>query len=323
VTRANAPEPSWDVVTLGETMGLFRSETVGPLAHTRAAALGIGGAESNVAIGLRRLGRSVAWVGRVGDDSLGELVVRELRAEGVDIFETVDPGAPTGLMIKERRTATTQQVWYYRDHSAGSRLSHGDVPVEVVQRARVLHITGITPALSASAADAVDCAIEQARAAGALISLDINYRARLWRSSDAGPVMRRLASLADIVFAGEDEAALVLGHDGPRLAQARAIAELGPTQVIVKCGADGCVALLDDEELTQPALPVGVVDSVGAGDAFVAGYLAELTARASPAERLWTAVRTGAFVCTTPGDWEGAARREDLKLLEATETVTR
>ena len=94
------------VVTLGETMALMSSETDGPLQHTRSLALGIGGSESNVAIALTRLGTPVTWIGRVGEDSLGDLVLREIHAEGVNVIGIRDPDAPTGLMVKERRTSS-------------------------------------------------------------------------------------------------------------------------------------------------------------------------------------------------------------------------
>lgn len=110
-----------DVVTMGETMALMKAESSGPLAHVASLSLGMGGAESNFAIALRRLGTSVTWAGRVGADSLGEMVLRELAAEAINTLVSRDHTAPTGLMIKERRTAEAVKVWYYRKGSAGSR----------------------------------------------------------------------------------------------------------------------------------------------------------------------------------------------------------
>jgi 2-dehydro-3-deoxygluconokinase len=312
-----------DVVTLGETMALMKAETFGPLAHADSLSMSIGGAETNVAIGLQRLGCSTAWVGRVGEDSLGTLVVRELRAEGIRVHAHVDPSAPTGLMLKERRTPASQQVWYYRSQSAGSKLAQSDIPRDLVANARVLHVTGITPAISKSAADSVDWAIECARAAGTVVSFDVNYRSRLWQAGKAEDTLRDLARRADIVFAGEDEAALIVGAGGDDMDLARRLSSLGPSQAIVKRGAKGCTAVIDGVEYRQQAVPVDVVDTVGAGDAFVAGYLAELLGGVDPVGRLHTAVRTGAFACTAPGDWEGTARRSELAMLNAVEGVTR
>lgn len=310
------------MVTLGETMALVKADEPGPLAHARALSLAIGGSESNVAVALARLGTSVTWVGRVGADSFGDLVLRELRAEGLDVVAVRDPDAPTGLMVKERRTAEQLRVWYYRSGSAGSRLSPADVPVASVQAARLLHVTGITPALSASAAAAVEHAAEVAREAGVLVSFDLNYRGRLWTPEQAAPVFRLLAGRADVVFAGEDEARLVVGA-GDAATLALRLAELGPAQVVVKQGAAGAYALVDGVAYEQAGLAVRALDTVGAGDGFVAGYLAELLAGLDVPARLDTAVRVGAMACLVPGDWEGMPTRAELGLLDATDPVSR
>lgn len=316
------------VVTLGETMGLFHPHGIGPLAQQAAFALGIGGAESNVAIGVTRLGGTASWIGRVGDDPVGERVLRELRAESVRVHVVVDSQARTGLMLKERRTADATRVVYYRAGSAGSRLHPDDLPAAVIAAAGVLHVTGITPAISASAAAAVDAAIDIASAAGVPVSFDVNHRSALWSADAAAASYRRIAARATVVFAGLDEAALLAGADEAAVptgadALARRIADLGPTEVVIKLGADGCLALIDGTMHRVAAIPVLAVDTVGAGDAFVAGYLAERCAGAGAAARLELAVRAGAFACLGPGDWESAPRRADLALLTAADPVIR
>ena len=311
------------IVTLGETMALLHNQDPGRLAHAASLQLGIGGAESNVAVALARLGTHASWIGRVGHDSLGERVLRDLRAEGIELHAVVDPDAATGLMLKERRTVETARVWYYRAGSAGSRLCPQDVPASLIAGAALLHVTGITPALSTTAHAAVAEAIRLARTAGVPVSFDVNHRATLWRGRDSGAAYRQLARESAIVFAGEDEARLLApGAAGVR-ELALAIADLGPSQVIIKLGSAGCYANINGEEHTLPAVPVRVVDTVGAGDAFVAGYLAELIDGRDVATRLRTAVTMGAFACTTAGDWEGLPRREDLSLLTASDPVTR
>ena len=166
----------------------------------------------------------------------------------------------------------------------------------------------ITPALSDTARAAVFQAVEVARAAGVTVSVDVNYRAKLWSRFDAAPVLRDLVSRADIVFAGPDEAALFLGDDDP----VAGLAGLGATEVVVKDGARGCAAQIDGERYEVPALPATVVDPVGAGDAFVAGYLAERMAGRDAPTRLRTAIAVGAFAVTVPGDCENLPRRADL-----------
>lgn len=310
------------VVTLGETMGLFTANSIGALAHVDSFRLGVGGAESNVAIGLSRLGTSSTWIGRVGADEVGDLVRRELQAEGVELWVLVDPEAPTGLMIKNRRSGAHTKVLYHRAGSAGSRLSPADVKASLIVGADALHVTGITPALSSSAAAAVDHSIALAHRAGVPVSFDVNHRSALWSAETASAVYRSIAAQSTIVFAGLDEAAMICeGATAEELAAG--IARLGATEVIIKLGDQGCFALIDGVSSHTAAVPVVAVDTVGAGDAFVAGYLAERALGAAPETRLSTAVQAGAFACLGLGDWESLPTRGDLELLSRTEPVQR
>ena len=310
------------VLTFGETMALMSSEQVGPLAHASSLSLGIGGSESNVAIGLQRLGVQAIWCGRVGADSLGNLVEREIRAEGVDVRIAVDPSAPTGLMIKERRTPATQRVSYYRAGSAGSRITPDDIDEQLISGAGLLHVSGITPALSPQAEATLRYAVDTARAHNVTVSFDLNFRGNLWSAEGARSVYQDIIPRADIVFAGDDEAAIAVGAGEPE-ELARRIAALGPSQAVIKLGADGALALISGTLFRQEAVTVDTVDTVGAGDAFVAGYLAEFVTGRGPQDRLKTAAATGAFACLVPGDWEGFPRRHELSILQTREPVSR
>ncbi|UWE11281.1 sugar kinase [Actinacidiphila bryophytorum] len=312
------------LVTLGETMGLVTAGEIGSLEYARTFTYGIGGAESNVAIGVSRLGAPATWIGRLGADATGDMIERRLRYEGVAALVVRDR-AFTGLMVKHRRFGSALSVDYHRAGSAGSRLSPQDLPQGCVETAGVLHVTGVTTALSASACDTVFCAVDRARAAGVPVSVDVNYRSKLWSPEAAGPTLRRLAALADVVFAGVEEAQLVLGADVGTTAGALAqgLAALGPAQAVVKDGARGCTASIDGAAHRLPALPAEVVDPVGAGDAFVAGYLAELLAGRPAPERLRTAVAAGAYAVSVPGDCEGLPRRAELAALASTADVMR
>lgn len=319
-----APAGTGGLVTLGETMGLVAAAETGPLEFARAFGYGIGGAESNVAIGAARLGAPVTWIGRVGTDATGDMIERRLRAEGVRTVVVRDPGF-TGLMVKHRRFGAALSVDYHRAGSAGSRLSPDDLPAGCVETAGVLHVTGITPALSRSAHDAVFRAVERARAAGVPVSVDVNYRRKLWSPEEARPVLRRLVALADAVFAGVEEARLVLGPDGVRTAAELVgpLSELGPAQAVIKDGARGCTARIDGVGYRLAALPVTAVDPVGAGDAFVAGYLADFLAGECAGQRLRTAIGAGAYAVSVPGDCEGLPRRTELAALTGAEDVVR
>ncbi|MFC4054693.1 sugar kinase [Actinomadura syzygii] len=318
------PATRVDLVTFGETMARLENPVVGPMRHARTLDLGIGGAESNTAIGLRRLGATAAWFGRVGDDEFGRLITTALAGEGVRIDHAVtDASAPTALLFKERRSGTLTRVQYYRTGSAGSRLGPADVPHALIRSARVLHVTGITAAISRTARAALDDAVETARDAGVPVSLDLNYRSALWSPDEAGESLRDLVKRADLVFATEAEARLVVAADDPA-GLATGLAALGPSDVLVKRGAAGVVASCAGTLHVQPAHRVPVIDPVGAGDAFAAGYLAEFVRGRPVAERLATATAAGAYAVTVRGDWEGLPSRRDLELLKSTEdTVTR
>jgi 2-dehydro-3-deoxygluconokinase len=282
---------------------------------------GMGGSESNVAIGIRRLGVPATWIGRVGTDPPGDLILRELRAEQVQAITVTDP-SPTGLMARWRPSGAHGRVTYYRRHSAGSHLAADDIPADVIRGAAVLHVTGITLALGPGPAAAITHAIAVARDAGVTVSFDLNYRSALWPVHEAAPALEAAVRSADVVFAGEHEAEIVTETADP-LQAALALEALGPAQVIIKRGAEGCLGRIGGTTIEQPAPVVTVVDTVGAGDACVAGYLAELMSGAEPAVRLATAVAAGAFAVTVSGDWEGMPDRQSLALLEASEPVIR
>ena len=312
------------LVTLGETLGLLVAEDVGPLSLTRGVRLSMGGAESNVAIGVARLGVAATWIGRLGEDPIGDLIERQLLAERIRCFVQRDP-SPTALMLRERRTGTVARVSYYRHGSAGSHLEPGDLPEGVIEKAGLLHLSGITPALGAGPAETVREAMRRAREAGVPISFDLNFRSRLWDAANAAPVFRELAAGADIVFAGDDEARIALESDasvGPE-ALADGLAALGPSEVVIKLGRHGATARIEGELIEVPAVPVQAIDTVGAGDAFVAGYLASRLLGRDVENRLATAAVAGAFVVTVPGDWEALPRPHELSLLTAAENVQR
>jgi 2-dehydro-3-deoxygluconokinase len=309
------------LVTLGETMGLLVQTTPGVARSGEQMVFGIGGSESNVAIGVRRLGVPATWIGRIGDDPAGAMIVRELRAERVEAVTTVDPAA-TGLMIRWRPAAQRGRVEYHRRESAGSHLCESDVRDQLIARAAAFHCSGITLALGADPAAAVARGLAVAREARVPVSFDLNFRRALWSEEAAAPALTEAVGWADIVFAGVEEAAIIAGRCDP-LEAAMALERLGARQVLIKLGADGCLARIDGSTYEVPAPKVTVLDTVGAGDAFAAGYLADLIAGAEPAARLATAVAAGAWAVTVSGDWEGMPDRRTLDLFEETEPVVR
>jgi 2-dehydro-3-deoxygluconokinase len=310
-----------EVLTFGGSMVSFRSR--GPLATGATLSMHLAGAESNVAIGLARLGHRTAWVGRVSTDEFGEYILRQLRAEGVDVGDvTRDAERPTGLMFLERRTADRGRVHYHRAGSAGAALCVADIRGALATGAGILHITGITPALSASARAATRWAVESAAASGMLVSFDVNYRSRLWTRDQARAVVAPLVPFASIIIASADELDLVGEPGADEPAVVASLVARGVREVLVKLGSAGARAHTTDGVRQTEALAVTATDPVGAGDAFTAGYLSGHLDGLSAAERLHRAVTLGAFAASTHGDWEGLPRRDELSLLDGHQTAT-
>jgi 2-dehydro-3-deoxygluconokinase len=312
-----------EVVTLGECLIAFVATAPGPLSEAATFERFVAGAEANVAVGLARLGHEVTFIGRVGADGFGDAIRRRLLGEGVHSADlTTDDGAPTALMFRERRVLGPAQVVYARRGSAGSRLSVEDVERAATggafEGARWLHLTGITPGLSASARAATDLAIELARAADATVSLDLNLRRRLWSDEAAAPVLRALAGRVDVLFGSPDELAVVTGlrHDEDPAALARAAVDLGPAIAVAKLGADGALALdrdVPELPVTRSGIPLpAVADPVGAGDAFCAGFIAARLDGTDLAEALEVANACGASAAAALGDQTGLPDRVTL-----------
>ncbi|MFF4808736.1 sugar kinase [Micromonospora chersina] len=305
-----------DLLTFGEALVSLRS--AGPLTAGGALTPHLAGAEANVAIGLARLGHRAAFAGRVSDDELGAFLLRQLRAEGVDVTHVLrDPGRPAGLMFLERRTADLTRVLYQRAGSAGSALGVDDLRPALAAGARVLHLTGITPALSDRAREAAAWAAETAARAGTLVCLDVNHRAKLWSRDDARAVLTPLAGHASVVVASADELDLVGVPGADEETLAAGLLARGVSTVLVKLAGDGARAYTAEGRRDAAALPVTAVDTVGAGDAFTAGYLSGHLDGLDLAGRLRRAVTLGAFAVAGHGDWETLPRRDELSLLDS------
>lgn len=294
------------VVTVGETMLLLSGQSVGAVPDLDAMRVDTGGAESNVAIGLARAGVPTTWVGRVGTDPAGDRVVADVRSSGVDVVAIADADRSTGLMMKERLADGRTRVTYHRRGSAGSAIGPEDVPAGLVEQAALVHLSGITLALSDRSRATVDAVLDRAEAAGVPVSFDVNHRPKLIDSDTARVRYRAVVERSATVFASDDEARLVLGREEQPDDEddlARGLAALAHGTAVVKLGSRGAVASVDGVLHRRAATPVRVVDPVGAGDAFVAGWIAAVLGGAEPAVALDRAADAGALACTVASDW--------------------
>lgn len=288
------------VLTLGETMALLDPVEDGALRLGDLVRLRIAGAESNFAIGLARLGVPVRWISRLGRDRFGDLVHDTLAGEGVDVSLVRRDDASTGLFLKWRE-AGRSEIAYYRRGSAASRLEPGDVPEAAFDGVRLVHLTGITMALSESARDLVLDVARRARQRGATVLFDPNFRPALPDTPEAAAERQRaVLPYVDWYLCGEGEARLL--WSGERI----------PGHSLVRLGPRG--ALVDGELVPTPRV-TDVVDEIGAGDAFAAGFAYGLLAGWPPAECAHAGHVLAAHALAGTGDWETAPRlvEDDLR----------
>ncbi len=264
-TPSSAPE----IVCVGESMVLITPTDAG-LADAAQATLGLAGAEANVSVGVAASGHRAAWASRLGADPMGDRITSELERRGVELWIERDEDSPTGVMFKDPGVETST-VYYYRRGSAASLMQPGFLAPSRLEGVRIVHTTGITPALSASCREMTDRLFIDARTAGALVSFDVNDRRQLWSREDAAETLARLADAADVAFVGRDEAERIWGTVSP--AEIRAfLPNCG--LLVVKDGDVGATAFEGESEpVFVPAPVVEVVEPVGAGDAFASGFL--------------------------------------------------
>ncbi|NML15606.1 sugar kinase [Azohydromonas caseinilytica] len=306
-----------DVVTLGEAMLMLVADEPGPLEQVQHFHKRTAGAETNVAIGLARLGLRVGWQSRLGADSMGRYLLDQMRREGIDCSHVeVAAGERSGFQFKGRvDDGSDPPVEYHRAGSAASRLGLRHLDEAWLRGARQLHVTGVFPALSPSTLEATRRAIQVMREAGRRLSFDPNLRPTLWASQALmRDTLNALAVQCELVLPGIEEGFTLTGTRDPQ-GIARFYRSQGVRTVVVKLGPEG--AYYDDEREgcgQAPAFPVSkVVDTVGAGDGFAVGVISALLEGRSVAEAARRGAWIGARAVQVTGDTEGLPTRAQLQ----------
>lgn len=307
-----------EVVTFGETSAVLETTSVGKMRYARSFRLRPGGAEATVAVGVSRLGHSSGWISRLGADEFGEYILRVIRAEGVDVSEVelVD-GERTAVFFRERLPDGKARQFYYRNDSAFSHITAEDLNEDYIRNASILHITGITPAVSLSTLVSTRRAIQLAQKHNVLVSFDTNMRRKIWNAREALPVMEEFVAAADIVLPGLDDLRGFLSEDVTISAAMEWLQGLGCNRAVIKLGKDGAVVLQDQKVIEVP--PVALtepIDVVGAGDAFASGFLVGVLRDYTLKEAALLGNRVAAASITLPGNIESLPDWKELEEFE-------
>ena len=303
-----------ELITLGEAMIVFIAENEGHFTEIESFSKGIAGAELNVSIGLSRLGHKVSYITRLGNDVFGRHIESIIRKEGIlseDIY--VDQQHSTGFYFKTKVRDGDPKVHYFRKNTAACQLTRKEVEASEFIGAKILHITGITAALSESTLDAVYAAIEKARENHMLISFDPNLRPQLWKSEEYMiEVLNDIASKCDIILPGIKEGMILTGKQ-TKEEIADFYLNLGAKAVIIKNGASGAYLKTLEEEMVVPGFKIDcVVDTVGAGDGFATGVLSGLLDGESYEDAIVRGNAIGARMVTSKEDNAILPTREEL-----------
>ncbi|MEH7454921.1 sugar kinase [Gottfriedia acidiceleris] len=303
-----------DVITFGEAMAMFIADKPGFLHEMDQFTRELAGAETNVAIGLAKLGLRSGWASKVGNDALGKFIINRLKYENVDIEHVlVDDRHPTGFQLKSKVVEGDPEVQYFRKGSAASHLSVDDFNEKYFQLANFLHMTGIPLAISEQARAFTNHALSFMKKNGRKVSFDPNLRPSLWASQkEMVEQINKAAFQADYVFPGIAEGELLTGYKNPSDI-ASFYLENGVELVVIKLGEEGAFYKTSSESGIVPGFKVEkVVDTVGAGDGFAVGVISGLIESLSIYESVLRGNAIGALAVQAPGDNDGYPSKREL-----------
>jgi len=307
------------IITIGESMVMMVADQSDSLQFVTSYTRKIAGAESNVAIGLARLGHDVGWISAIGDDPFGTYIRNTIRGEGVDTSQVqILTEYPTGMLVKERNEIGDPKVFYYRRGSAASHITLDMVDESYFTNAKILHITGIFPALSENCRETLLQAVRLAKKQGAMVTFDPNIRLKLWNKDEARVTLRKLASLSDLIMPGRKEAEILIGTgDWDQVKEY--FHNAGNRYIVMKDGPDGAFYSHQEGcEVVEAGYAKGfpvrrVVDTVGAGDGFAVGILSALMEGLSLKQAVTRGNAIGSLAVTVQGDVEGYPTRHQLE----------
>jgi 2-dehydro-3-deoxygluconokinase len=303
----------FNVLTIGDALITMNPMTTGPMRYVTEFERKIGGAELNFAIGIARLGLSSKWIGRLGKDEFGKVIYNFSRGEGIDVTDVkLVEGLPTSLNFKEIRDDGSGKTFYYRSNSPILTLEPTDITDEMFEKVDLIHLTGVYLSIDKKNRFIVNKIMEMARKYNITISFDPNIRLKLWSIEEAREVYKEILPSVDILLTGLDEIRLITEKDSQDDLSALAH-EYNIRDLVIKDGGNGSMLYRDGEWTKEKAFDIKVIDTVGAGDGFDAGYVFGFLNNYNPKELLRFANGVGALVTTVSGDNEGLPYLEEVK----------
>lgn len=302
-----------DVITIGDGMIAMCPKEKGPVIFSNTFERKMGGAELNVAIGCARLGLNSGWISRLGNDEFGKYILKTVRGEGIDTSQVkmVD-GYPPSVYFREVLANGESRSFYYREKSPTSTMSIDSLDENYFKNAKVLHITGVFPSINDTNKEILLQAVRIAKKYNLLISFDPNIRLKMWSKEEARDFINKFLSDVDILLIGDEEISILLDEEDINEA-IKSFHELGIEKVIVKRGAKGAIGSDGIKTYDVAGIkPKALIDTVGAGDGFAAGFLSALLKGQSFEESIQFANAVGSLVVGVEGDNEGLPYYEDV-----------
>lgn len=303
-----------DVITIGDAMIAMCPKEKGPIIFCDSFKRKIGGAELNVAIGCARLGLKSGFISRFGKDDFGKYILNTIRGEGIDVSEVkLVEGYQTSVYFREILSDGASRSFYYREKSPTKTLNINDIDEEYIKNSKVLHITGVFPSITESNREVVLEVVKLAKKNNLTISFDPNIRFKMWTKEEAKEYLQKLLSYVDILLIGDEEIDVLLEANNTIESAIKKFHEYGIDKVIVKRGSKGAIGSDGINIYEVDAIkPRALVDTVGAGDGFAAGFLNSLINGQSFKECIEFANAVGSLVVGVEGDNEGLPYYDDV-----------
>lgn len=293
-----------EVIAIGESMVSLVNEPSGYIRHADTFKPFVAGAETNTLIGLSRLGHTTSWVSALGSDELGELILHNIRAEGIDTSNVMRKDKRTGVFFKQISPDGSVDVTYYRENSAASYMSIEDIDLEVMNSSKILYLTGITLSLSTSVKKMLFELVKQIQE-GITVILDPNIRLKMWTKEEARATILSFLPYVDCLIIGKNEMNILFETDDYKKAFNK-IKNYGCDKIILKLGKDGVVYDFENDkgQIDNPR-QFEEIDPVGAGDAFAAGVVSGILKGEEPKNFLKKACFLGGYITQFIGDYQG------------------